>query len=226
MGTTHGKLKPPPNLRQSIQHVQQIPLSIMIIIEVGIVFFLGRMVSQVMTGGFQTIMTCAVTCIGLYFWMFFVYIMYFGGSSYNYPYVFGQVFVIFVTVFAFTTLYIYSIPEMVRIFENTVGYYWVMLFNASVKSKDGYTPINDIFKTATAKTDESYLYHLTRLNGDFFNTFDISSEEDKQLYNSVEHTNAVQNLIKTKYNVGIICWMTIATVISTFLSMEYMSAYI
>ena len=228
MGQGSSLPPPPRTLRDNINNVQRIPLSIIIIIEVGIVFFVGRLLSNLVEGGLQHILTCAIVCICLYLWMFFIYIYYFNGSKSNYPYVFGQVFVIFMTVFSFTTLFIYSIPEMVTIFENTVGYYWVLLTNSTVKQSDGKdgADINNILTPSHIEEDvSSFLYNLTKLNGNFFNEIDLSTDQAKLLYND-DYTSNVESIIKLKYNIGILCWMTIATVISTLLSMEYMSAYI
>jgi hypothetical protein len=152
-------------------------------------------------------------------------------------------------------IFIGVVPETVRIFENTVGYYFILLTNSTFidpNTKTNSILINDIFygsaakeydkcldqikkdaaaaaatKTpvgpvATVANTKSNLYNMTKLNGDFWNVLD---HLDNTLYDTT-HETEVKSIVNTKYNIGVLCWMTIATVLSTFLSMEHMSVYI
>lgn len=216
--------KPPLPSQSSILTFRHIPLSIILLMEV-IIAFLAGILSYTMR---NNLITCAVICFTVYLWMFMIYYLFFGGTQPEN--VFGQVFVIFVTIFAFTVFFINIVPGAVHLFENTVGYYYVILKHYSNVSTDDNAPMDlntylyvmfdqtDVNNRFLANDGTSCLYKITENVGKFNNNVEIKG--------NIVDPQILINIVNEKYNIGVICWMIIASVISTFLSMEYMSAYI
>jgi len=254
MGAGNSYLLPPEPTEINIRLGKRTPVSIIFFIEAILVFVLGYGVGKIADVGypsFRTLTSCLFVFFCLYLWSFLIYFLFLGGKGTNFGYVWGHVFVIYASVFVFTMIFIGVVPETVRIFENTVGYYFILLTSSTFidpNTKTNSILINDMFYGSAAKeydkcldqiknaaaagapavpavpvaNTKSNLYNMTKLNGDFWNVLD---NLDNTLYDTT-HETEVKSIVNAKYNIGVLCWMTIATVLSTFLSMEHMSVYI
>ena len=265
MGAGNSYLLPPEPTEIDIRLGKRTPVGIIFFIEAILVFGLGYgfgKIIEVVNPSIRTMLSCFFVFVCLYLWSFLIYFLFLGGQGTNFGYVWGHVFIIYASVFVFTTIFIGVVPDTVRIFENTVGYYFILLTNSTFtdSSGKGVALINDIFYGSAAKeydkcldqikkaaaaaaatktpgvpvapvvpvvpvvntNTKSNLYNMTKLNGDFWNVLDTL---DNTLYDSTYETQ-VKSIVNAKYNIGVLCWMMIATVLSTFLSMEHMSVYI
>lgn len=256
MGAGNSYLLPPEPTETNIRLGKRTPVGIIFFIEAILVFVLGYWFGKIAEafGSGRTIVSCIFVFLFLYLWSFLIYFLFLGGQGTNFGYVWGHVFIIYASVFVFTAIFIGVFPDTVRIFENTVGYYFILLTNSTFidpTNKTNSILINDMFYGSAAKeydkcldqiknaaaaaaatkagvsvapvaNTKSNLYNITKLNGDFWNVLDTL---DDTLYDSTYETH-VKSIVNAKYNIGVLCWMTIATVLSTFLSMEYMSVYI
>lgn len=239
-----GAIQPLPE-RIDIQHAHAIPLSIIFVIQICIVFFFGKIMSK----GWTNLIASNVSAIFVaYLWTFFIYYMILEGS--NPSGVFGQVFMIFLTVFIFTMIFCtWLVPDAVKIFENTIGYWIIAYFTSDEDKEDLYKilkpekqTINDTLSSDT--TDKinnfDYIYKLNDhkkqlvydYNLNLLNYNDTTIVEPKQHFdetikpiNTILNNNIIRAIINTQQNIGILCWTTIAMVVAIVLSMEYMSLY-
>ena len=174
-------------------NAHNIPISVVFLIQVCIVFVVG-----IVIGGrsHNNLLSSVGATMAAYFWMFFIYFLIFEGNSPDK--VFGQVFIIFLTVYMFTMIFcVVLIPDGVRVFENTVGYMWVVIFSntaledimPNVNAAAAIPIIADIQPDESVSSlsgggnsNENMYYKLTEgdCNGEFFGIKeDDTSKADK-----------------------------------------------